>query len=162
MDIYHEHEVDYRRDCTRSDWLAYYHTGQDCIHLTSPRRTIDERTFNLTALHELTHWSRARKRLGPVGGCHCHPDAYEEVVCDMTAAILADHLEIPRTSNRSIKSYIRDEIGRRQMGAEDWMMLCLATHESVEYLLGEAFPLDLVQTFFIELGLLEAADFDAA
>lgn len=76
---------------------AYYAPGPDTIQLPPFEAFVDKESYYATALHELTHWTKARHRLDRDFGRQRFGDAgyaREELVAELGAAFLCADLGI--------------------------------------------------------------------
>jgi antirestriction protein ArdC len=87
---------------------AYYSRADDKIRLPPPEAfdNIDE--ARSTLLHEAAHWSGAERRLNREFGQRYGDEAYafEELVAELTAALLGLHLRTPPQTLASHASYL--------------------------------------------------------
>lgn len=161
FDLYDQLGVDYVRDCHRKDWYAYYQSHQDRIHLREKGGYSSWNVLNHSALHELSHWARADSRLGLVvqGRDLIYP--FEEVVCDLSAVVMADEMGLPRMKDSTVVEYVEDQLEGRRMQPRDWDQIHYAVHETVEYLLKKEIPRERVKDYLASLNLLGDRDLRA-
>jgi antirestriction protein ArdC len=75
---------------------AYYHRGQDVIHLPPCRSFAERGAYYSTALHELVHWAGHTKRCNRDLSGRFGNDSYamEELVAELGSAFLCAHCRI--------------------------------------------------------------------
>ena len=97
---------------------AFYSTSSDTVHLPAKEAFHDSYEYNAAALHELSHASGAPNRLNRsiknVFGSDKY--AYEELVAEISACFMAEHLEIAQTEKHieNHKSYVQSWISEIQ------------------------------------------------
>lgn len=113
---------------------AFYHVKEDFIQMPPCRLFFDGATYARTTCHELAHWTRHPSRLNRIsdgGGIKAY--AWEEVVAELSAAILCRHLGLRPVARSS--DYIAEwlEVLKREADA-----VAEARHQAeqaVDYLL---------------------------
>lgn len=87
---------------------AFYLPAVDRIHMPKPERfeSFDEACSTL--LHEMAHWTGHGSRLAREFGRRCGDEAYafEELVAELSAALLSLHLQTPPATLGSHASYL--------------------------------------------------------
>ncbi len=151
-DLFKEWGVSYVYDIDRDNrLLGYYSYREDCIHLRRTKDYQDIAERNHTMLHELSHWARADHRLGPLGGSHRTPGYLEELMCDIAAAVLADELGVRRNDPDETDRYLFRQIGDNAVTLKRWRLVAQEIHLTVEYLLGQEYPIEHLIPYFDEL-----------
>ncbi len=93
---------------------AYYSKTTDTIHLPTAESFNSSYDYNVTALHELSHATGAASRLArPMEGMFGTPAyAYEELVAEISASFLLEHIEFQLTDEHfeNHKAYIQSWI----------------------------------------------------
>lgn len=92
---------------------AYYHLSSDRIHMPDRDRFRDTDSgsaahgLHSTLLHELTHWSGARHRLGRFGEAMPAADVpFEELVAEISSAFLCADLGVSSTPRPDHAAYV--------------------------------------------------------
>lgn len=154
--LFNQLNVNYRlENRMSSSTLAYYEPDTDRIHLR--KNYSSPAVFNHTALHELGHWARADHRLGPISGTHRVPNCYEEIVVEIAGAVMADLMDLPRTSFQQMNYYIEGEIPRRlHISPQSWEMLFFEVKQTVDYILNIDYPVAELTQYFNNLPATDA------
>lgn len=142
-----------RRMGFKCELLGLYDPNIDVIHLKKPKLYDNEKEMNHAALHELGHWARADHRLGPIGGNPKMPDFMEELVVDMSAAVIADELGLPHNSPREMKQYIYEQLEGRRLNKHRRELLEKEITATAEYILKQPVKKEKAQDLIAALGL---------
>jgi len=119
---------------------AYYSPIGDYIQLPPPEAFTDAERYGATRAHECSHWSGGEKRLNREFGKRFGDDAYaaEELVAELSSAILGSELGLPVEHLDSHASYIAGWL--RILKADSRALLAIASKAdaAATYLLGLA------------------------
>ena len=154
FDVYEVHRVKYRRDLKRSCMIGCYYPNSDRIRLLRKGSYVSVSELNQTALHELAHWTRHESRLGPLGGSYRYPGFWEEILCDISAAVVADELGLARASDREVCGYVHDYLGHRRLKETQWALIFKEILGTVSYLLAEEYPQSKLMKHFVDIGII--------
>ena len=152
--LYRVHNVQYVRDLKRKkDVVGCYYPGSDRIHLLRRGGYADKEELNQTALHELAHWARHDKRVGSFGEGRQYPEDFEDIMCEITAAVVADAMGVPRECNCRVRQMVQDYVGRRRMKKAQWNLIYREVLATTSYLLGEKYPEADLKQHFSDIGI---------
>jgi antirestriction protein ArdC len=133
-DIYKDLNVKWNTNINTKGRGVYGITaGRDIISLRPKQNYETTNLRNYVALHELCHWTRHKNRLGKLK-LQTKQNLYgiEESFVNITAAIIADELNIPRVDDSWIRDYSKRYMNQNNLSKKDMLYLLNETEKTVE------------------------------
>jgi len=134
--------------------VGCYYPHNDKIHLLRRGGYSCSEEMNQTALHELAHWARHDQRLGPFGEGGEYPEDFEDIMCEITAAVVADAIGLPRECNHRVSQQVYDYVGKRRFRAGQWKLIFREVHATTSFLLGENYSEASLKNYFSDIGII--------
>jgi len=134
-----------RADIRHGGDMAYYHPLRDCIHLpdrerfTGTEKCTATEGYYATLLHELTHWTAHRERVGRdlTGRFGDKAYAMEELVAELGAAFLCADLGVTNMPREDHAAYIAGWLEVLKHDKRAIFTAASKAEEATKYLIGQ-------------------------